>query len=166
MNSIAPPPIIDSMRTLWFAHVDDEVVFTNRIHLLVDGERLGRVDCLAICLNYSVPGDFVLCFCDSRWQCAGVIAYKSVEEAKAAAETGYSGISAKWQADTTPEAEVHRYLREEYEVDPTTEWWKTECSFCGRDLPDVEGILAGKNAQICYDCVREFFEDIQKDKPV
>lgn len=50
MNMTAPPPIIDSMRTLWFAHVDDEVIFTNRIHLLVDGERLGRVDCLAICL--------------------------------------------------------------------------------------------------------------------
>jgi hypothetical protein len=164
MDTAAPPPIIDSMRTLWFAHVDDEVVFTDRLHLLVDGERLGRVDCLAICLNYSVPGDYVLCFCDSQWQCKGVIAYGSVDEAKAEAERGYRGIGAKWRADTTSEAEVDRFLREEYRVDPRTEWWKTECSFCGRDLPEVEGILAGKSAHICYGCIREFYEHIQKEK--
>jgi hypothetical protein len=157
------PPIIDSMRTLWFAHVDEEVVFTNRIHLLVDGERLGRVDCLAICLNYCVPGDYVLCFCDSEWQVRGVIAYGSVDEAKAGAERGYNGIKRKWQADTTSESEVQRFLREEYEVDPTTEWWKTECSFCGKDLPDVAGMLAGKNAHICYECVENFYAHIQKE---
>lgn len=165
MNMTAPPPIIDSMRTLWFARVDDEVIFTNRIHLIVDDERLGRVECLAICLNYRVPGDYILCFCDSGWQCKGVIAYRSVEEAKAAAERGYNGIGAGWRADTNSEAEVDRFLREVYEVDPSTEWWKTNCSFCGRDLPDAEGILAGKKAYICYGCIREFHEHIQKDKP-
>jgi ClpX C4-type zinc finger len=149
MNSLAPPPIIDSMRTLWFAHVDDSVTFTDRICLLVDGEKLGRVDRLAICLNDAVPNDYVLCFCDANWQCKGVIAFASADEAKARAEIGYTGIDAKWQADATDEAEVHRFLREEYEVNPHTEWWKTECSFCGKDLPDVDGILAGKGAHIC-----------------
>lgn len=165
MSSGPPPPVIDSMRTLWFAVVDNEVTYTDRIHLIVGGERLGKVECLAICLNYSIPGDFVLCFCDSRWQCKGVIAYQSVDEAKAKAEIGYSGIGEKWQAHTASQDEVDAFLREEYDVDPKTEWWKTECSFCGKDIPDVDGILGGKSAHICYGCIREFYEHIQKDKP-
>jgi hypothetical protein len=165
LHLTSPPPIIDSMRTLWFAAVDDEVIFTDCIYLLVDGEKLGRVEALAICRNYAVPGDYVLCFCDSQWRCRGVIAFDSVEAAKARAESGYTGISGKWQADTSSEADAARFLRDEYRVDPDTEWWKTECSFCGRDLGEVEGALANESARICYACIREFYEHIQREKP-
>jgi hypothetical protein len=162
MNASSPPPVIDSMRTLWFALVDDGVVFTDRICLLVDGEPIGKVPRLAICQNYSARCDHMLCFCDEEWVCKGVIAFRSAEEAKERAEAGYNGLG--WERDDTSEEEVARFLREEYEVDPEKDWWRTDCSFCGKDMPDVEGMLAGDSAQICYECVRRFFEHITNDR--
>ena len=118
------PPIIDSARTLYYAVTDGDVLFTNRIHLIVGGERLGEVPCLAICQNYRKPADILLFFCDSNWESQGVIALGSVEAAKAKAETGYPGISRKWVHAEAPKKELDRFLREEYQVDPETEWWK------------------------------------------
>ncbi|MDB5978771.1 MAG: putative integron cassette protein, partial [Nevskia sp.] len=89
----APPPIIDSARTLCYAVCDHDVVFTDRIMLIVGSERLGEVSHLAICRNYRAPNDILLLFCDSNWESKGVIAFDSIEAAKAKAEIGYRGIS-------------------------------------------------------------------------
>lgn len=152
-----PPPIVDSAKMLYYAVNDDDVRFTDRIHLIVDGERLGEVPCLAICRNYHRPGDVLLLFCDSNWESKGVIAFDSVEAAKAKAELGYQGIGRKWVDTAFSKEEVDRFLREEYEVDPATEWWKVCCSFCGKENSEVTSMLAGKDARICDECIKEFY---------
>ena len=159
-----PPPVIDSARTLLSAVVDDDVVYTDRINLFVGDERLGPVECLAICENYAVSGDILLCFCDADWQTKGCIAFKTVEEAKGKAERGYQGISAKWRNSEASPEELDRFLREDYEVDPTTQWWRTECSFCGKDSTQVEGMIGREKTLICHECIREFHGWITADK--
>jgi hypothetical protein len=149
-----PPPVLDSARILWYAVKDEEVIFTDRINLYVGEERLGEVPCLAICENYCEPNDVLLLFCDTEWNCKGVISLKTVEEAKAKAEKGYEGISAKWIHSGASQEEVDKYLREVYEVNPDTERWKTCCSFCGEE---DAGMLAGENALICDDCIKKFY---------
>jgi hypothetical protein len=157
-SSGPPPPIIDSAKTLCYAINDEEVLFTDRIHLIVGGERLGEVPHLAICENYCIPGDILLLFCDANWESKGVIAFDSVEAAKAKAETGYQGISGKWVDLETSKEELDRFLREEYQADPETEWWRICCSFCGKEDSEVSGMLASDNAKICYECVKEFYK--------
>jgi hypothetical protein len=87
-----PPPVIDSARTLLTAVIDADVVYTDRIHLIVAGQRLGPVACLAICESYGEPRDILLLFCDADWQSKGVIAFKTVDEARARAEIGYRAL--------------------------------------------------------------------------
>jgi hypothetical protein len=156
----SPPPVLHSARTIWYAVKDEDIVFTDRIDLYVDGERLGEVPCLAICENYSKRNEIILEFCDLEWNSKGVIAFQTVEEAKAKAERGYQGISAKWINAEASKEEVDRYLREVYEVDPDTEWWQTSCSFCGKE--DVA--VAGKDARICEDCIKECYRIITEEK--
>jgi ClpX C4-type zinc finger len=158
-----PPPVIDSARTLFFAVVDDDVMYTDRINLIVGGERLGRVECLAICENYCVPNDILLLFCDSEWLSKGVIAGSTVDEVKARAEIGYRGISAKWQKLDASQVDIDRFLREVYEVDPATEWWRMECSFCGKEGERIIGTTRGNKARICDACITVFYEMITNE---
>ena len=158
-----PPPVIDSAKTLCYAINDSDVVFTDRIHLIVGGERLGEVPRLAICENYGKPDDILLLFCDENWESKGVIGFDSIEAAKAKAEIGYQGISAKWVDLKAPKDELDRFLREEYEVDPDTEWWKVVCSFCGKEDSETSGMLAGERAKICFECVKEFYKYVKGD---
>lgn len=156
----APPPIIDSARTLCYAICDHDVAFTDRITLIVGRERLGEVSHLAICRNYSMPDDILLLFCDSSWESKSVIACDSIEAAKAQAEVGYKWISKKWMEMESSKQEIDRFLREVYEVDPDTEWWKSIYSFCGKEDRDTDGMLSSDNAVICYACIREFHKCI------
>jgi hypothetical protein len=159
-----PPPVIDSARLIAYATTDHDVEFTDRITLIVgEGERLGRVPCLAICLNYYVSGDVLLMFCDDAWNCKGVIAFTSVDEAKARAELGYKGIARKWVPAPYSDEDVATFLRDVYEVDPNAEWWKTLCSFCGEE---VEGqCISTARATICAKCVANFHELLQQGNP-
>jgi hypothetical protein len=161
---VTPPPIIDSARTLCYAVNDDDVLFTNRIHLIVGSERLGEVPHLAICQNYGSPGDILLLFCDASWESKGVIAFDSIEAAKAKAESGYQGISGKWVDVETSKEEIDRFLRDEYQVDPETEWWKVCCSFCGKEDTETTGMLASNKANICYECVKDFYTYVTEEK--
>lgn len=160
MKQQPPPPVLDSARTLWYAVKDEDVIFIDRISLYIDGERLGEVPCLAICENYSKEKEIFLLFCDTEWNSKGVISFKTVEEAKAKAERGYQGISAKWIHAESSQEEVSSYLREVYEVDPTTEWWSLSCSFCGKE--DVE-VIKGKKAQICHECIKLCYRIITEE---
>jgi hypothetical protein len=158
-----PPPIIDSAKLLAYAVVDSNVEFTDRISLFVDGAKLGKVPKLAITANYVIPGDILLEFCDSEWNTLGVTAHKSIDEAKAQAERGYRGISSKWFPSPYSETQVSEYIRESYGLDPTTEWWKTICSFCGEDTLEVRA-FASQHAVICEKCLVAFHEEIAKPR--
>ena len=150
-----PPPIIDSARVLEFANVPDHIAFTGNIHLNVGGEWLGRVANLAVCRNYCNPNDILLLFCDEEWNSRGCIPFGSIEEAKLKAERGYTGISAEWCETPYDDAVIADFLRDEYEVDPTTEWWLFRCSFC---QAEVEGKAITKGwATICVQCVNKFY---------
>jgi hypothetical protein len=159
--SIAPPPVIDSAKLLAYAVVDSDVEYTDRICLFVGEERLGRVSRLAITSNYVVPEDILLEFCDDEWNCKGVIAHKSIDEAKAQAERGYRGISSKWMPSPYTEDQVAEYLRDSYGVDPTTEWWKNFCSFCGEDITEGR-VVASRRAAICEKCIATFYAELQR----
>ena len=157
-ESVLPPPVIDSARLTAYAYADGDVEFTDRITLLVgEGERLerlGRVPCLAISVNYYVPGDVLLMFCDAQWNSKGVIAFTTVDEAKIKAERGYRGITSRWVASPYSDEQVADFLRDVYEVDPNAEWWKAMCSFCGNE---AEGqCVSAARATICAACVDKF----------
>jgi hypothetical protein len=126
-------------------------------------ERLGEVPYLAICSNYANPDEILLFFCNSEWESQGVITFTSTEEAKLRAERGYQGISDKWQESPYNDEEINNYLREEYEVDPNSEWWKMRCSFCGKDDSEVEGIVQSARATICKECVQSFYAHFRSD---
>ena len=156
-----PPPIIDSARVLLYATVTADMEYTKRIHLIVGGERLGRVPNLAICQNYYVPEDVLLLFCDAEWNSQGCIAFTTVEEAKLKAERDYPAIAGQWHATPHDQSAIDDFLRDVYEVDPKSEWWRHRCSFCQKD---VEGMAVSKNsATICLACVDSFHEAMHAD---
>jgi ClpX C4-type zinc finger len=165
MSDVAsrPPPIMDSAKLVAYASTDGDVEFTDRITLLVGDEgRLGRVPCLAICLNYCIPGDVLLFFCDADWTTKGVIAFTTVDEAKLKAERGYKGITNKWIDSPYSDEDLATFLRDVYEVDPKAEWWKTICSFCGKDVDDGR-VVSGARANICEKCVDKYHALLQDD---
>ena len=155
-----PPPVIDSARLVLYAHNDPDVLFTDRIELHVGGsggfQRLGEMPELAICSNYTHPQDVLLMFCDNEWDCRGVIAVTSVEEAKLQAERGYKGITAKWKEAPYSDQQVADFLRDEWQVDPNSEWWKLQCSFCRKQEHEVETLLMTERASICKGCVSKY----------
>lgn len=102
-------------------------------------------------------------FCDSAWQVLGVIAFTTIEEAKIKAEKAYKGISGKWEASPYSEEQSDHFLRDEYEVDPKSEWWTTICSCCGRKDSELEAVLVGKYANICKSCALSFAEAFSED---
>ncbi|MEW5757530.1 MAG: ClpX C4-type zinc finger protein [Pseudomonadota bacterium] len=158
-----PPPIIDSARVIVFAFNDTEVKYTDKIELHIGDEdggfqRLGEVPQLAIARPYNNPGEVLLMFCNASWQAKGVIAFTNIEEAKIKAERGYQGITDKWKYSPYSEEEINNFLRDEYEVDPRSEWWTTICSFCGKKGSELESVLVGKYASICKNCVLSFYK--------
>ena len=168
MNS-HPPRIIDSSKLLEYAFNDADVLFTDNICLFIgsstdgDHERLGEVPCLAIVAPYYKKDEYLLVFCDEAWRVKGVIAFESFDEAKLKAERGYVGISKKWKKSPYSQEEVHEFLRMEYDVDPTSEWWRSRCSFCDRDDTEFENLVSGKYASICDRCVSDIYCGFIKD---
>ncbi|MDU0460556.1 MAG: ClpX C4-type zinc finger protein [Geobacteraceae bacterium] len=163
-----PPPIIDSAKLIYFAHNDADITFTDRISLYVGGsgeelEPIGEVPNLAITQPYYEPKDFLLMFCDSDWTVKGVIAFTSVEEAKIKAEKGYTGITSKWHDSSYSDEDIHDFLRDEYEVDPNSEWWASYCSFCGKESSDVNQMIKSQKAQICNYCIFAFYKELAEN---
>jgi len=163
-TSLKPPPIIHSARTLFYAVNDDSVNFTGRLNIFVGGEdnltKLGEMPLLAICEDYQHPKDILLFFCDLDWDPQGGVGLESIEEAKAKAEIGYKGITDKWIPTEFSKDELDKFLRESYEVDPDTEWWKVECAFCGKDDSEVDRLLGSDKAYICDNCIRRLYKII------
>ena len=161
-----PPPVIHSARTILYAVNDNSVQFTGRINLFVgdDLEKLGEMPLLAICENYCSPGDILLFFCNYEWEPQGTIGFESVEAAKKKAEVGYKGINKKWVNAEASKDDLDKFLREVYEVDPDTEWWKIECAFCGKDDSEVDRMLGSGNEKtyICDNCIKTLYEIINE----
>lgn len=156
-----PPPIIDSAKLLEYAYVEPDVQYTDRICLFVAGGKLGAVPCLAICRNYHQPDDVLLFFCDADWNTEGCIPFKTTEEAKLKAERGYTGITSNWQPSPHDDAAIADFLREVYEVDPSSEWWMRRCSFCQKEVEEKCISIAG--ATICVACVDKFHDAMHSD---
>jgi len=98
----APPQMLDSARVLYYAINDERVQFTGAVCLLVgpgDGplSELPEQPCLAIAENDNDGIEYLLMFCNDRWEVQGVIPFETVEAAKIKAEAGYQGISQCWQ---------------------------------------------------------------------
>lgn len=155
-------------KTYCYAHNDSDVIFTDRISLYVGGsgeglEPIGEVPNLAIAQPYYEEGIYFLMFCNIDWTVKGIIDFTSIEEAKIKAERGYTGITAKWTDSPYTDDDIKEYLREEYEVDPNSEWWTSYCSFCNRDIRLVSQMVEGKKAQICDLCIIKFYEMLKED---
>ncbi len=160
------PPVIDSCKVLFYADTTSDVEFTDRINLHVgslDGEfnRVREQPYLIIAQPYSNENEYLLMFCSSSWETVGVINFASLNEAKLKAEKGYKGISEKWRSSPFSEKEILNYLRDEYEVDPGSEWWKDECSFCEKSS-ELEMLIKGARASICKGCIDSFASEINE----
>lgn len=156
------PPIIDSARLIYYAFNDSDVEFTDKLSIFVGDsegelEPLGEVSGLAITETYRKPREYLLMFCDFNWSVKSAIAFTTIEEAKNRAERGYKGITDKWKPSQYSDEEIQDFLRNEYEVDPLSEWWMTICSFCGKKDTEFSKMISAQNVQICEHCIRDFY---------
>jgi hypothetical protein len=98
-----PRKLLEGANLVAYVVVSDSVSFTGRLNLYVDGERLGRVACLAICRPHDDPG-LLLVHCDVAWEVLGVQAWNApgvakiveVEEMMEQAERYYEGLAGHW----------------------------------------------------------------------
>src|ERR1700679_2337429 len=98
-----PTQIFEDTELLAYVAVPKSARFTGRLHLYVDGERLGAVPFLAICKPCDEEG-LLLIHCDSAWEPLGIQAWngpdvepiKSVGEMKTQAEMYYEGLLPHW----------------------------------------------------------------------
>jgi len=144
-----PPKLIDCALLKAFAILDSTVVFTNRTQVFVDGNRIERVPGLAICQQLDET-DFLLFYCNDRWDVLGVDGFNTLQSAMERAEVEYIGVSKLWQF---PNVQITDLAPEDLEP---------KCSFCGKPYFKVEGFFEGTNAQIRFDCVRKFHDDLAK----
>ena len=153
-NKSTPPPVIDSARVIVHATVDKSVVYTGNLHLLVGGKRLGKVPKLAICKNMAGGRkDFLILFCNDKWQSRGVVSTATLKEAKQAAESYYAGISKRFVKMDVSERAARRWLEEKYP--------DLMCSFCGRLYFEFESAVSSKKATVCGDCIRAFAQQLE-----
>lgn len=156
-SPLAPPPVLAGARVLEYAIVDETVIFTGRLELHNDGERLGPLPRLAICQAFDSE-ELLLFYCDDTWETLGVEAWNgpddgqsgSVEDVKRSAESYYSGISARWVALGVAEDEAKAY----YQAQES----EFACSFCGKGPDELRSVFRGPQANICGECVRRLYD--------
>ena len=106
-----PRQLLEGADLLAYAHVPESARFTGRLHLYVDGKRLGRVPHLAICRPNDGAG-LLLLHCDKSWEIEGIQAWnapgvepiRTVGALKVEAEKYYEGLTAHWQTAGTGDA--------------------------------------------------------------
>lgn len=166
--SLIPPPVLAGAQVLEYAVIDEAVVFTGRLHLYSNQERIGRVPRLAICREFD-DGHFLLVHCSEDWEALGVQAWNapaadeagSVDDVKRRAETFYSGVSSRWIKLDVPLEEALAYHQAQEQ--------EFVCSFCGRAPDQLLSLFRGGNATICGDCVRELYRMLDEpgdDQPL
>jgi hypothetical protein len=141
-----PPPSLASTRVLAYAMLDRDVVYTGVDPVFVAGREIGQVPRLAIGRALGGP-DILLLRCAADWDVLAVSTHASIDDAKAAAERAYSGVSGRWQPASFTDAELEAFLDEEDRGHV--------CSFCGRHPHEVDRIITGhRGAAICEICIR------------
>ena len=139
----APLPLIDCGRVLAYAIIPDEIPFTDRLSLFVDGVLLGRVPCLAICEQLN-DGAFLLMHCDDEWLSLGVTGGMSVEYLKEIAEKNYPGIAALWVDVNTSLEDALNF----YDANCPTD----RCLVCGKRSFEVQTSIAEGSGFVCDGC--------------
>ena len=139
---VAAPRLIDSALVQAYAVCDGSVRYTGKTSTYHEGQPVGEVSCLAICRDLR-DNDILLFYCDENWETVGARGFDSVEAAKQRAEIEYRGISSRW-VDT-------HYTKE----DLSPEDLEPKCSFCLAPYFEVEGLIEGKEAFICYECAKK-----------
>ena len=142
---IAPPPVLSSSRVMAYVIVPDDIPFTGRTSIFIDGVLLGRVPRLAICISLRDDSDALLLYCDVDWNELGVTGQGSVENLKSYAEKNYPGHSDHCVDINTSVEDAHRYYDEAFAP--------ARCTFCGRRMYEVETMLQGETTWECNFCV-------------
>jgi hypothetical protein len=135
-----------------YAIVGEDIPYTERNPIFVDGKLLGRVPRLAICENLGGEMGVLLFHCANDWSVLAASGGSTVEEEKRRAESNYPGVTALWAHLDTSREEALAYY------DETTEGLK--CSFCGKRPFEVSGLVTGLHASICRDCVTNFHAEL------
>jgi hypothetical protein len=146
-----PPPVLYSARVLSYAVLGEDVIYTGRNLILVDGKPLGSVPRLAICRDLH-DDSILLQYCDDEWNPLGVSNHGSVEDARRYAELNYAGSDSCWVSSSYTDADVERELDEV--------WGDERCSFCGKRPFQVDRLFHGKAAYICDVCIRKFYDKV------
>lgn len=155
MKQFEPPPVLNSVRVVEFAILDEDVEFTGDTSLFFDGQRVGEVPRLALCRP--LQGEEVLLFhCDEMWTVLGMSGHASIQAAKDRAERIYVGLSRCWVKSGVTEEQAIAFLEEI--------WKDIKCSFCGRRPDQVQRMIESDSARICDICIREF-ADPDGDRP-
>ena len=164
-----PPPVIHSSKLIAFARNDENLVFTDKISLYVGGsgdelERLGEMQGVAICQPYNEHDQLLVFFCNDSWEPKGTIPCTSFDEAKKRIERGYIGICEKLEMSPYSQDEVDEFLRNEYEVDPNSNWWEMVCSFCNKhDHEEGISIISSNRASICKQCIIDLYHIVTEE---
>lgn len=138
-------------RVIAYAIVDEDVRYTRRGDVTVDGKLLGAVPCLVICQK---PGEeeILLLHCDRGWRAQGMSGgHRTVDEAKQCAEHTYAGLMEKWVHNDTQGKHVDEEMHQAFV--------RHQCAFCGRTPHEVEQMIQGK-VWICNLCVTKFHAQI------
>ena len=145
-----PPPVLNGFRVLEWANLKAPVKFSGHTHLYVDRVELGAVQRLALAKSFE-GRDFALLHCTRGWNVFGIQAgFSSVAEAKRRAERTYVGVTRAWNSVKTSAREARAYQKRL--------WLGQECSFCGRVPPQVQNMMAARQARICNLCVAAAYE--------
>ena len=151
-----PPPVIDSTRVLSYAFVDD-IPYRKSGALIVGGELLEHVPCLAICVNLGKDIGPMLFHCDSDWNALGTIGAPTVVKVKEQAEKNYPGVAARWVDVNTSVDDALSFYDEQTAG--------LRCSFCGnRPFEFEDGCVEGTlGAVICRQCIDRYYKAFQDD---
>jgi hypothetical protein len=104
-TKMSPPPrVLDCARVLEYLVIGNNMQFSGRSLLFVDGKELGPVPCLAICEEKD-SGGVLLFHCTNDWAVLGCSAHQSVSEARQRAEHIYRGSSDQWIHVSVSQAE-------------------------------------------------------------
>jgi hypothetical protein len=141
-----PPPVICSARVLAYAIMPDEIPFTDRATVFIDGERLDRVPCVAIAEGLqSSTSELLLLYCDEQW---GVIAVGGGDlvSLRRRMELNYPGVSKLWVDVNTPVDVALKYHDEHIDS------WR--CPVCRKRAFDVDTMYGNEDVEIavCGEC--------------
>ena len=148
-SRIPPPPVLASARVVAYAFVDD-IAFKKGGALYSGDKLIEAVPCLAIAVNLGKDIGPLLFHCDSEWDVLGTSGGPTIDETKLRAERNYPGVATRWVNLNTSVEEALRYYDAVADA--------RRCSFCNKRAFEFTGVVEGKDAAICRECVEAFYK--------